>query len=85
MSSPPVPEHDCENYYSEKVDTFTASHVFEGDRYAEGLGDLQVLKLSDSEDLKLAKDGKTVLIPQPSDDPDGNVELLRTLEGPVSY
>lgn len=41
------------------------------EKYAEGLGgDLQVYKSgSDSENLKLAKDGKTVLIPQPSDDP----------------
>ena len=39
--------------------------------YREGVGggDLQVLKLADAGDLKLAKDGVTVLIPQPSDDP----------------
>lgn len=39
--------------------------------YAEGHGDLQVFTLADvATDIKLAKDGRTVLIPQPSDDPD---------------
>ena len=38
--------------------------------YVEGHGDVQVLKASDADNLKLAKDGVTVLIPQPSDDPD---------------
>jgi len=40
-------------------------------------GDLQVHKLSDSDNLKLAKDGITVLIPQPSDDPDDPVSMGR--------
>lgn len=41
-------------------------------KYAEELGgDLQVFQSgSDSESIKLAGDGRTVLIPQPSDDPD---------------
>jgi hypothetical protein len=38
--------------------------------YDEGHGDLQVFTVADATDVKLAKDGKTVLIPQPSDDPD---------------
>ena len=38
--------------------------------YDEGHGDLQVLTVADATDVKLAKDGKTVLIPQPSNDPD---------------
>lgn len=38
--------------------------------YDEGHGDLQVFTIADATDVKLAKDGKTVLIPQPSDDPD---------------
>lgn len=32
-----------------------------------GYGDLQVLSTSDSDSLKKTQDGKTVLIPQPSD------------------
>jgi hypothetical protein len=38
--------------------------------YDEGHGDLQVFTIADATDVKLAKDGKTVLIPQPSNDPD---------------
>ena len=40
--------------------------------YEEGVGDVQILKGSsdDGASLKLAKDGITVLVPQPSDDPD---------------
>jgi len=38
--------------------------------YDEGHGDLQVFTLADATDVKLAKDGRTVLIPQFSDDPD---------------
>jgi hypothetical protein len=38
--------------------------------YDEGHGDLQVFTVADATDVKLAKDGKTVLIPQPSDDPE---------------
>ena len=40
------------------------------DDYAEGHGDFQVTMIPGAKDIKLAKDGKTVLIPQPSDDPD---------------
>ena len=67
MSSPPVASDGA----NEKEATFTGAHALEGNRYDEGLGDLQVLKTADSEDVKLASDGKTVLIPQPSDDPNG--------------
>jgi hypothetical protein len=35
--------------------------------YDEGHGDLQVFTVADATDVKLARDGKTVLIPQPSD------------------
>jgi hypothetical protein len=38
--------------------------------YDEGHGDLQVFTVADATDVKLARDGKTVLIPQPSDDLD---------------
>jgi hypothetical protein len=38
--------------------------------YTEGHGDFRVIMTPDAKDIKLAKDGKTVLIPQPSDDPD---------------
>lgn len=51
---------------------YTTEKAQKDAKYGEGHGgDLQVYKSSsDSENLKLAKDGKTVLIPQPSDDPD---------------
>lgn len=51
---------------------YSVEHTAKDVKYAEGLGgDLQVYKNdSDSESLKLANDGKTVLIPQPCDDPD---------------
>lgn len=43
----------------------------ESERYTEGHGDLQILTTgSSTANVKLAKDGRTVLIPQPSDDPD---------------
>lgn len=53
------------DYDAEKTrtTTTTTSQAVQGEKYAEGLGDLQVFKTSDSENLKLAKDGKTVLIP----------------------
>ena len=59
----------------EKVVEATVSSAEEqsGGHYEEGLGDLQVLKLPGSHDVKLAKDGVTVLIPQPSDDPNDPV------------
>lgn len=38
--------------------------------YTEGHGDFRVIMTPGTKDVKLAKDGKTVLIPQPSDDPD---------------
>ena len=43
--------------------------------YEEGVGDLQVLKVSDSDNVKVDKDGVTVLIPQPSDDPNDPVSV----------
>jgi len=51
--------------------SFPSARAVDGDRYTEGFGDLQVLRIGDGENVKLAKDGKTVLIPQPSDDPNG--------------
>lgn len=54
----------------EKSTGVTEIHVGRSDRYESVAGDLQVLKISDSDDIKLAEDGKTVLIPQPSDDPE---------------
>lgn len=37
---------------------------------SKGLGDLRLSIFPGEKDVKLAKDGKTVLIPQPSDDPE---------------
>ncbi len=40
----------------------------DSDRYTEGHGDLQIIPTGSTDsNLKLAKDGRTVLIPQPSD------------------
>jgi hypothetical protein len=44
--------------------------------YREGIGDLQVYRLAGPEDLKLDKDGITVLILQLSDDPNDPVSPL---------
>ncbi|KAL9072177.1 MAG: hypothetical protein Q9157_005207 [Trypethelium eluteriae] len=51
--------------------TTAATFVHEAG-YEEGIGDVQILKASsdDGASLKLAKDGITVLVPQPSNDPD---------------
>lgn len=38
--------------------------------YTEGHGDFHVTIVPGAKDVKLAKDGKAVLVPQPSDDPD---------------
>ena len=65
MASPARPEQDAE-----KTTSFVSDHTVEPDAYAEGAGgDLQVLKPEHGDHLKLAGDGKTLLIPQPSDDP----------------
>lgn len=53
--------------------------------YQEGIGDLQVLKVSESDNVKLDKDGITVLIPQPSDDPNDPVSQESTCDTIVSY
>jgi hypothetical protein len=67
MSESPTPLGTTEkDHYSENT------HAL-GRHGDEVLGDLQVLKLSDSQGLKLTADGKTVLIPQPSDDPEGKL------------
>ena len=44
--------------------------TLESNGYDGSFGDLQVLSTSDSSLMKTAADGKTVLIPQPSDSPD---------------
>jgi hypothetical protein len=73
--SPPSPNSDI--FVSEShIDTEkTVARVSQSPEecyniYDEGHGDLQVFAVADATDVKLAKDGKTVLIPQPSDDPD---------------
>lgn len=63
MASPNISDLD-----GEKGGVVAETHDLDGGLYEEGLGDLQVLKTSDSGNLKLAKDGVTVLIPQPSDE-----------------
>jgi hypothetical protein len=45
-------------------------HEDSDDATTEGLGDFRVFANAGTKDIKLASDGRTVLIPQPSDDPD---------------
>jgi len=51
---------------------YSVQQNWQDGKHVEGLGgDLQVYKNSrDLENLKLAKDGKTILIPQPTEDPE---------------
>jgi hypothetical protein len=56
--------------------------------YTEGHGDFRVIMTPGTKNIKIAKDGKTVLIPQPSDDPDDVLnwksgKKLRVLLSPV--
>lgn len=53
---------------TEKTAAVSQTHNDQED-YAEGHGDFQVTLIPGAKDVKLAEDGKTVLIPQPSDDP----------------
>jgi hypothetical protein len=51
--------------------TVEVSQVLENnDSTSERHGDFRVVANAGTKDVKLASDGKTVLIPQPSDDPD---------------
>lgn len=52
--------------------TAGVSQIREGsdDSTSDGHGDFRVVANVGTTDVKLATDGKTVLIPQPSDDPD---------------
>ena len=59
------------------VTTLAEEQSFNGNgTYQEGLGDVQLMKISESDNVKVAKDGVTVLIPQPSDDPDDPVSRV---------
>jgi len=71
MASPSTLEEQCgpHNSVLEKTAAVSQTHNNRED-YAEGHGDFQVTMIPGAKDVKLAKDGKTVLIPQPSDDPD---------------
>ena len=55
---------------SEKIPEVSQTHNDSHETYTEGHGDFHVTMVPGAKDVKLAKDGKTVLIPQPSDDPD---------------
>jgi hypothetical protein len=67
MASPVTSEE--QSSVVEKTAAVSQTHNDQDD-YAEGHGDFQVTMIPGAKDIKLAKDGKTVLIPQPSDDPD---------------
>lgn len=72
MATHPAPEeqHGQQDFPStEKTPHVLQNHSDQED-YSEGHGDFQVTMIPGAKDVKLAKDGKTVLIPQPSDDPD---------------
>lgn len=47
-----------------------AHNNYHNTHQSKGHGDLRLDIVPGEKDVKLAKDGKTVLIPQPSDDPD---------------
>jgi len=67
MSNRPSAGHDAEK----AVATVSADHNVESDPYADGAGaDVQVLKTDGDDHLKLARDGQTILLPQPTDDPE---------------
>lgn len=73
--SPQPPNDDIIVHETQFTTEKTATQVYSSPEesyniYDEGHGDLQVFTLADATDVKLAKDGRTVLIPQPSDDPD---------------
>jgi len=72
MASTSTSEERCEQPDPSVVEKTVAVSQTHDDKedYAEGHGDFQVTMIPGAKDVKLAKDGKTVLIPQPSDDPD---------------
>jgi hypothetical protein len=72
MSSPSTPEEHHDQQDSSVIEKRAAVSQTHNDKedYVEGHGDFQVTLIAGAKDVKLAKDGKTVLIPQPSDDPD---------------
>ena len=72
MASTSTSEERCEQPDPSVVEKTVAVSQIHDDKedYAEGHGDFQVTMIPGAKDVKLAKDGKTVLIPQPSDDPD---------------
>ena len=55
---------------SERVPGVSQTSNDSHETYTEGHGDFQVTMVPGAKDVKLAKNGKTVLIPQPTDDPE---------------
>jgi hypothetical protein len=73
MSLSNVQESTTEQQDSSSLEkTVEVSQVPEdsNDSTSERHGDFRVVAIAGSKDVKLASDGATVLIPQPSDDPD---------------
>jgi hypothetical protein len=72
MASQPTPDEMCDQ--EDISSTEKTANVSQSDKpqedYAEGHGDFQVTMVPGGKNVKLAKDGRIVLIPQPSDDPD---------------
>jgi hypothetical protein len=62
-----VQQQECPSL--EKTAEVSQTHEDSNDSASERPGDFRVVADAGSKDVKLASDGKTVLIPQPSDDP----------------
>jgi hypothetical protein len=67
--APESSNEQCDLPASEKMPGILQSQDNSHGTHTEGHGDFQVTMVPGEKDLKLAKDGRTVLIPQPSDDP----------------
>jgi len=73
MSSPSAQESRPEQqkqFDTEKTAEVSQNHGDSHEPLPEEQGGFRVFVTAGTNDVKLAKDGKTVLIPQPSDDPD---------------
>ena len=67
--APESSNEQCDLAASEKMPGILQSQHNSHGTHTEGHGDFQVTMIPGERDVKLAKDGRTVLIPQPSDDP----------------
>jgi hypothetical protein len=83
MSLSNVQESTTEQQDSSSLEkTVEVSQVPEdsNDSTSERHGDFRVVAIAGSKDVKLASDGATVLIPQPSDDPDDVLNICEEIQ-----